>query len=569
MTRNLVGRSRMATSFPIQSPEMLMKYIRLGILTFFLIPSLAQASPLDDAMASPAVQSLMSGAADMGIRFGGGLGIFLMGWFVARVLSWILYRALIKTTLDDKLAQALGLTFITDRPGDENRLERILASIAFWTMMMFVTIAALNQAGLAGAAMPFQTFLETVAGALPNVGKAALLMGVSYIAALVARRAVTASLEGSAMHKRFAELSAPTQGDASGVVVSQNAGTAVFWLILVMGLAGAGDALQIAPLSDPLRNVMNQIVGLLPSLGLGILFVSAGWVFGRIARTIIQNLMASFGVDSLAERAQLGKILGGKPPSDLLDITAQVFIVLQAAIAALNQVGLSTLADPLTDMMSRFWMLLPDILVGILLLGVGWSVGGIVRNLVTRALKNVGFDSILERLGFSAITNWNENLNEPSEFVGAAAQGGIVLVAATQVLDNLGLRTWKGYVESFLGYVLQNVTVSIIILCVGFAIGNMVRDIVAARKDVSPEAQRWLAGLARMTILVFAVTASIQRLQIAEDFVLLAFGLMFGGLCLATALAFGLGSREVAGEIVRRQYERAQKELEKAPQEGS
>ena len=51
---------------------------------------------------------------------------------------------------------------------------------------------------------------------------------------------------------------------------------------------------------------------------------------------------------------------------------------------------------------------------------------------------------------------------------------------------------------------------------------------------------------------------ALRHLEVAEDFVLMSFGLLFGALCLAIALAFGLGSREVAAEIVRRQYDKVQ-----------
>ncbi len=57
-------------------------------------------------------------------------------------------------------------------------------------------------------------------------------------------------------------------------------------------------------------------------------------------------------------------------------------------------------------------------------------------------------------------------------------------------------------------------------------------------------------------MLVFTFTAAVRHLEIAEDFVMISFGLLFGALCLASALAFGLGSQEVAAEIVRRQYDR-------------
>ena len=87
--------------------------------------------------------SLSDSALDLGIRFGGGLGILLAGWFLARILSWLSFRALQKTTLDDQIAEKLGLKFILDTDKDQDRLERILASCVYWTAMMFVLIAAL------------------------------------------------------------------------------------------------------------------------------------------------------------------------------------------------------------------------------------------------------------------------------------------------------------------------------------------------------------------------------------------------------------------------------------------
>ena len=94
---------------------------------------------------------------------------------------------------------------------------------------------------------------------------------------------------------------------------------------------------------------------------------------------------------------------------------------------------------------------------------------------------------------------------------------------------------------------------------VGVAIGNYVRALVQARSAAPEAAQsRWLGEFARYAVLVLAFTMAVHQLDVAPEFVLLAFGLLFGGLCLAMALAFGLGGRDVAGEIVRRGVDQAQ-----------
>ena len=141
----------------------------------------------------------------------------------------------------------------------------------------------------------------------------------------------------------------------------------------------------------------------------------------------------------------------------------------------------------------------------------------------------------------------------------------VVLLAVVQGLENLGLDTWAHYVDAFLRFAVTRAAVAIVLVGVAFMIGNYVRDLIEARQrgerspvaegeQAAPSDPVWMAEFARYTVLVFGFTMAVHQLGVAEDFVLLSFALLFGGLCLAGALAFGLGSRELAGELVRERY---------------
>jgi hypothetical protein len=137
-----------------------------------------------------------------------------------------------------------------------------------------------------------------------------------------------------------------------------------------------------------------------------------------------------------------------------------------------------------------------------------------------------------------------------------------ILIATVQALEKVELHNWAGYLDTFLSYSVTHVAVAMLIVAIGFAIGNYVRDLIQSRHDSdSDESVRWIASFARYAILVFAFTMAVHHLDVGPGFVLISFALLFGGLCLALALAFGLGSREVAGEIVRKQYDKAKREL--------
>jgi hypothetical protein len=65
-------------------------------------------------------------------------------------------------------------------------------------------------------------------------------------------------------------------------------------------------------------------------------------------------------------------------------------------------------------------------------------------------------------------------------------------------------------------------------------------------------------------VILLAVFMALQELGIATDIVTTAFAILFGAIALAMALAFGLGNRELAGEVTREWYEQYRRERDEA-----
>lgn len=503
-------------------------------------------------------------------RLGLALLIFVGGWLVAKLIAWLVYRALCATEIDNVLAEKLRLSLILEGDGKAGgkdakkvtgQLERFLASIVYYMLMLLVLVGVLQYAGLTQAAAPIQGLVETVVQALPLVGKAIVLLVVAFFAGTILRKLVGRAVDLLRVDARFAELAeAPSEGPAPPRPFSKTAGDAVFWLVMVAGLAGAFDALKIAPISGPLNNAIDRVVGVVPHVAIAGVILAAGYVLGRISRVIVHNLLEALGLGRLVERVGLAGLFAGKQPSAVAGLLVMAFIVLQALIAALNELGLVTIAGPLTDMTARLWLLLPALAVSALVVALGVVVGRILRGVVAAALRGFGFDALLHRLGFPERSERPDRLGEPSELAGTLVQLAVVLLATAQACANLELQTWAGYIDGFLAYLLRHVLIAMVIVGAGLGIGGYVRDLLAAKaaEDAAqPTSARWLGEFARYTVLVFAFTMAVHQLGVAQDFVLMSFGLLFGALCLAAALAFGLGARDVAGEIVRKRYQRA------------
>lgn len=527
-------------------------------LLLFTWPALAFAG-WDDFVANMRADGTLA----MLKRLALGLAVLFIGWIIARVLASATFALLKRTTLDNKLAKMLGVDLLLEgKQKKDDVVERFGSKIVFYLVMLLVVVAALDFAGLTQAAGPISGFVDTIVQALPLIAKAALILIIAYFAGLILRKGTTLVLGRLRLDDKLAEAS------GEKAPFSETAGTLVFWLVMLVGLAGAFEALKIEAVATPLSNMLDRVVLLLPALAVAALILVGGWILARIARAVVQNLMKAVGADGLPAKVRLQSLFEKRSLSDVTGLLVMVFIMLHAAIAALDRLGLEALSVPLSTTIAQFWALVPSLVVAALIVVVGVVLGRVVRSLVVGLLRGVGFDGWLARLGLDlkqlrpAAEGETEPsparlLDTPSEIVGTVAQVAVVLAAVIEALATLELHAWATMVAAFLSYTLLKVLVAVVIVGAGFAVGNVVRDLIVGRGEADDASRAWMGSAARMGVLVFAFTMAIQQLEVAPTFVLLTFGLLFGALCLAVALAFGLGGREVAGKIVEKQYGKA------------
>ena len=130
------------------------------------------------------------------------------------------------------------------------------------------------------------------------------------------------------------------------------------------------------------------------------------------------------------------------------------------------------------------------------------------------------------------------------------------LLIVSQVLSILQLYRLSALLDVVIEY-LPDVGIAFVILAAGVWAGNGVKERVdelyASREE---GLQRFLGAIARVAVLVFASAIGLQQLGVAPELITTAFAVLFGAICLAFALAFGLGGRDVAGDIVRKEYDK-------------
>jgi hypothetical protein len=118
----------------------------------------------------------------------------------------------------------------------------------------------------------------------------------------------------------------------------------------------------------------------------------------------------------------------------------------------------------------------------------------------------------------------------------------------------LGLDSLAQVFSELVGYI-PSVIAAIVIVILGIVLGDIVGGLILAGTG-SLHGGPTLARAGKGGVIILAVFMSLQQLGVATDIVTTAFAIIFGALALALALSFGLGNRELAGEVTRKWYER-------------
>jgi hypothetical protein len=210
----------------------------------------------------------------------------------------------------------------------------------------------------------------------------------------------------------------------------------------------------------------------------------------------------------------------------------------------------------LIDLGERLAVVLPGLLVMITLIALGLILGFIVRVVLTRLARAVGFDGHMERWGAAPALRRSGLLRTPAEVLGMVVFWGIFVLFASLGVDALRGPT-SGGATAFVFSFLPPLFTAVLILIVGWLVANFLSQglLIALVNAGLPEA-RVLARAAHWAVLLFAGATALTHLGIGKEMVLVAFGITFGGLVFALALAFGLGGRHLARELLARRLRR-------------
>jgi len=206
------------------------------------------------------------------------------------------------------------------------------------------------------------------------------------------------------------------------------------------------------------------------------------------------------------------------------------------------------------DTLNHFWLdlgaYLPNLIVAFILLIIGWIIAKVLRGVTVRVLRVLRIDVIAERAGIEDFLLKGGVRFTTVTLIAAIMYWAIIFVVFLAVLHTLGLGIAADLFNRVILY-LPNVIVAIALLIFGTLFAQFVQSaLYTYLNNVGVSGSRLVSGIAKYAIIIFVVSISLEQLAIGGDILVSAFQIAFGALCLALALAFGLGGRDWAARII-------------------
>jgi len=220
-------------------------------------------------------------------------------------------------------------------------------------------------------------------------------------------------------------------------------------------------------------------------------------------------------------------------------------------LALQGQQAEDTFVQPLQNALSTFLSYLPQLVGAIIILIIGYIVAKVLQAVVTRVLRGIGFENWMERGGIKQFFDRAQTRQTPTSIIGKLVFWFVFIIAITMAADALGIPQVSAVLGQLIAYI-PSIIAAILILILAALLANFVSGIVrgATGSDL-------LASVARYAIIVYAVFAAITELGIAVTLTAPTFLILLGAVALAAALAFGLGGRDLARDILQSAYNRS------------
>lgn len=458
--------------------------------------------------------------------------VLLIGWIVAVIVSGQAALLVTRLGFDKKINRCLP----QGSELAEASASKFIGRFVYYLILLLAILGCLTALKLTQAAEPIKDFVGSLTAYAAKIIGAVALAFIAWVVATVLRYGANTLMKMLRFDERFAKYVDGKNGETS---LSETVSAILYWVVLLFFLPSILNVLEIKGITEPIQQMFTRILGYIPNLIAAAAILFVGLIAAKIVRKAVTGLIMISGIDALGEKAGVSKLFGDKGLSSMIGIVAYVLVAIPVVISSLTALKIDSLSNSVAGFFDKLLNATGDILGAALLIFVAFLAGSFVSGLVTQIFENFGFNQLLAKLGFSSKEEKDSNL--PSVVVGKLTFLTIIFMAAVAASDILNFTELSRLLRTFMEFG-GNIIVGVIVLLIGIWVANFAASAIRGKcNDV-------VVMVVRIAVLIFTGAIAIHNMNIGGPIVQTAFTLLLGAVCVAIALAFGLGGRDFAAK---------------------
>ncbi len=381
-------------------------------------------------------------------------------------------------------------------------------------------------------------FFDQLLAQVPNIVYAIVLLVVAFVVAKIAKSVVTKLLKAVKAENFLNKLGVKDTVTNSSI---DFVAKLVYFVVFLLFLPGVLDKLGMQSVSSPITNMVNSFLSFIPKLVAAGIIIAVGVFIANIVKDLLTSVLKAIKVDTLQEKAGIEASESTSFSAVIANLVYGV-ILLVVITTALDQLGIGAISAPANAIVAKIFALIPNVLGAIVIIAVGVFIAKLVAQLLQSLLAGVGADELV-----SKVTGNADKKVMLSKIIANVVQYVLVIVFLVQGINVLNLAILTGIGSAIIGY-MPAVIAAIIILGIGLFAASTAEAAIIKK---FPEAKAG-ALVAKIAIYVFVAFVCFNQLGVAIDIVEKTFILIVAAVCIAFAIAFGVGGKTFAANTLEK-----------------
>lgn len=373
---------------------------------------------------------------------------------------------------------------------------------------------------------------------VPTVIEALLLLLIAFLCATLVKALVKKTLT-------LVKIDEIKVDDKSKINLSDFFAKIFYLLTFALFVPGIFDKLGLTRIGQPIVSMMDKFLSYLPNIMAAIIILVIGLCIAKIVRDILIPVFKSLNVDKYVEK--LGVKQDSKATvSEVLGNLVYALILIPVVIAALDSLKIEAISKPATEMLNNILVFIPRIAITIAIVFVGKFIATLAGELLEKLLISIGTDTATANLIKASGTKTDKEFSL-SGIIAGVVKYVIIIFFLVEGLNILQLEVLTNVGNKIISYMPYAIS-SAIILGIAILTGNFAENSINKKFTDS----KVTALIVKLIIIVIGAFITLYQLGIAASLVQSAFIIVLGAFAVAFAIAFGVGGREFASNMLKK-----------------